>query len=194
MRSKVACSLVSIIVLTVAGCGGSSAPTAPTITWSNPASVVYGTALSSTQLNATASVPGTFTYSPAAGAVPKAGAQTLSVAFTPTDTSKYTSASASVTLTVTQATPAVTWTAPAGITYGTALSATQLDATSSVAGTFVYSPAAGQVLAAGNQSLSVTFTPTDATDYTTAAASVTLAVSKVTPAITWTVEVLGQGH
>jgi O-glycosyl hydrolase len=137
-------------------------------------------------LNATASVPGTFTYSPAAGAVPKAGAQTLSVAFTPTDTSKYTSASASVTLTVTQATPAVTWTAPAGITYGTALSATQLDATSSVAGTFVYSPAAGQVLAAGNQSLSVTFTPTDATDYTTAAASVTLAVSKVTPAITWT--------
>ncbi len=33
---------------------------APTITWSNPANITYGTALNSTQLDATASVPGTF--------------------------------------------------------------------------------------------------------------------------------------
>ena len=32
----------------------------PLITWSNPADIIYGTALSSTQLNAVASVPGTF--------------------------------------------------------------------------------------------------------------------------------------
>ena len=36
----------------------------PTITWSNPDDIVYGTALNETQLNATASVPGNFTYDP----------------------------------------------------------------------------------------------------------------------------------
>jgi hypothetical protein len=37
-------------------------------------------------------------------------------------------------------TPAITWAAPSAITYGTALSATQLNATASVAGSFVYTP------------------------------------------------------
>ena len=46
------------------------------------------------------------------------------------------------------------------------MSATQLEATASVPGTFVYTPAAGTVLGAGNsQTLSVTFTPTDTADY-----------------------------
>ena len=45
----------------------------PTITWANPASIVYGTPLSSTQLDATASVPGSFAYSPPAGTVLGAG-------------------------------------------------------------------------------------------------------------------------
>jgi len=36
----------------------------PNITWSNPAPITYGTALGPTQLNATASVPGSFTYTP----------------------------------------------------------------------------------------------------------------------------------
>ena len=38
----------------------------PTITWNTPASIVYGTALSGTQLNATTTVPGSWAYSPAA--------------------------------------------------------------------------------------------------------------------------------
>ena len=79
------------------------------------------------------------------------------------------------TITVTQnpvTMPTITWPTPAGITYGTALSATQLNATASVPGTFSYSPAAGTVLQAGQaQALSVTFTPTDAVSYTTAAGS-----------------------
>jgi hypothetical protein len=55
----------------------------------------------------------------------------------------------------------ITWNNPAPITYGTPLSGVQLNATS-VPGTFAYSPAAGQVLNAGNgQILSVTFTPDD---------------------------------
>jgi sugar lactone lactonase YvrE len=58
----------------------------PVITWATPSSIIYGTALSAAQLNATAIVTGTFVYNPAAGTVLNAGAQTLSVAFTPTDT------------------------------------------------------------------------------------------------------------
>ena len=74
---------------------------APTITWANPADIVYGTALSATQLDATANVPGTFAYSPAAGTVLNAGnGQTLSVSFTPTDTTDYNSASATAAINV----------------------------------------------------------------------------------------------
>ena len=70
----------------------------PTITWNTPAAISYGTALSSTQLSATANVPGTFVYTPAAGTVLKAGKQTLSAVFTPTDTKTYSAATASVQL------------------------------------------------------------------------------------------------
>jgi len=60
-------------------------------------------------LNATASVPGTFVYSPVSGTVLGAGSQTLSVTFTPTDTTDYNAATATVTLTVTGAAD-FTWT------------------------------------------------------------------------------------
>jgi hypothetical protein len=149
----------------------------PAITWATPVAITYGTALSATQLNASATVGGTFTYSPALGTVLTAGAQTLSVTFTPTDSTDYTTATANVTLTVNKAIPAITWTAPTAIAYGTALSVTQLNASSPVAGTFTYSPVLGSVLTAGSQKLTVTFTPTDLTDYTTATASVTLTVN-----------------
>ena len=76
-----------------------------------------------------------------------------------------------------QVTPTITWATPAAITAGTALSATQLDATASVPGSFVYSPAAGTVPAVGTQTLSTTFTPTDTVDYTTATATVMLTVN-----------------
>jgi len=159
----------------------------PTITWSNPADITYGTALGSTQLDATASVPGTFVYTPASGKVLGAGTnQSLSVTFTPTDTTDYTTATSTVSINVLQATPTITWSNPADITYGTALGNTQLDATASVPGTFVYSPASGKVFGVGNnQSLSVTFTPTDTTDYTTATMTVSINVDKATPTITW---------
>ncbi len=149
----------------------------PVLTWANPAAITYGSALSATQLNASANAAGTFVYTPAAGAVLGAGNQTLKVTFTPTDTTDYTSATATVTLVVNQATPTVTWPNPAGITYGTALSATQLDATASVPGAFVYAPAAGAVLGAGSQTLNATFTPTDTVDYVSVPASATLAVA-----------------
>ena len=76
---------------------------APTITWAVPAGIAYGTALSAAQLDATASVPGTFTYSPASGAVLAAGTQTLSVTFAPSNTALYSSTNASVSMTVAKA-------------------------------------------------------------------------------------------
>jgi len=95
--------------------------------------------------------------------------------------------SGTLPLTVGKATPTITWSNPADITYGTALSATQLNATASVPGTFVYTPASGTVLNAGNsQTLHVDFTPTDSTNYTTASKSVSINVNQkpVTASIT----------
>ena len=81
----------------------------PTITWPTPTRISAGTPLGSQQLDATASytlagaktsVPGTFVYSPAAGFVPDAGTQTLSVTFTPTDTTDYATATATTQIIV----------------------------------------------------------------------------------------------
>jgi hypothetical protein len=70
---------------------------------------------------------------------------------------------------VTPAAPTVPWANPAGIVSGAPLSSAPLDATADVPGTFTDSPAAGTVLGVGNnQTLSMTFTPTDAVDYTSA--------------------------
>src|SRR5439155_67349 len=59
--------------------------TTPVLTWTAPAAIAHATPLGSAQLNATANVPGTFTYSPPVGTLLAAGSQTLSVTFVPTD-------------------------------------------------------------------------------------------------------------
>ncbi|MBI2757319.1 MAG: hypothetical protein HYX49_01420, partial [Chloroflexi bacterium] len=95
----------------------------PVITWANPADIIYGTALSGTQLNAAASVAGTFTYNPASGTVLSAGnGQTLSVDFVPFDSANYSNVTGTtVLINVLKATPVITWANPADIVYGTAL-------------------------------------------------------------------------
>ncbi len=90
--------------------------------------------------------------------------------------SNYLSSSGNLSFTVNQATPVIMWSAPAAITYGTALSATQLNATANVPGTLVYTPTLGTVLGAGPQALSVSFTPTDSANYSTATAHASLTV------------------
>jgi subtilase family serine protease len=236
----------------------------PVVTWSPPASITYGTALSSTQLDATANVPGTFSYNPANGTILDSGTRTLSVVFNPTDTTDFTSVTNTVTLVISpaplnvnaananrlygqpnpafqgtivglqngdnitasyncsatssnpagsysivptlndpanlatnyvvslfngtlvvaQAPVAVTWATPAPITYGTALSATQLNATAKVPGTFAYNPTNGAILYAGTNALSVIFTPTDAVDYTGAIGTVPLVVAPAALTVT----------
>ena len=78
------------------------------VTWPMPSPITYGTPLSSNQLNATATVPGTFVYNYANGALLGAGSYTLSVQFTPTDTVHYTNATVNVGLTVSPAPLTVT--------------------------------------------------------------------------------------
>ena len=159
----------------------------PTITWATPSAITYGTTLSATQLNATSSLTaGTIVYSPASGTTPSAGTQTLTATFTPTDTANYNTATGTVSLTVNKATPTITWATPSAITYGTTLSATQLNATSSLtAGTIAYSPASGTTPSAGTQTLTATFTPTDTANYNASTRTVSLVVNKATPTITW---------
>jgi hypothetical protein len=73
----------------------------PTIIWANPPDILHGAPLSGTQLDAIASVPGTFTYTPAAGTVLGVGnAQTLSVVFRPTDTTDFIDASATASINI----------------------------------------------------------------------------------------------
>ncbi len=158
---------------------------APVITWTNPADIAYGTSLSNTQLNATASVPGTFTYIPATGTILNAGTHTLHVDFVPNDLVNYDPASRDVSIIVTQATPVLTWANPADISYGTALSATQLNATASIPGTFTYTPVSGSFLTTGIHTLHVDFVPTDAINYTNASKEVSITVTQGAPILTW---------
>ncbi len=85
----------------------------PVITWSTPTPLVYGTALTSAELNATASfggtpVPGTFAYAIGStpigvGSVIAAGPRVLTATFTPTDAVTYASGTTGqTTLTVTR--------------------------------------------------------------------------------------------
>ena len=76
---------------------GSPPNTPPALTWKKPSSIIYGTALSSVQLNATANVPGSKVYSPPAGTVLPAGTHILSLVFS---AAGYSSVTANVSLVV----------------------------------------------------------------------------------------------
>lgn len=63
--------------------------------------IIFGSALSTSQLNATAGIPGTFVYTPPAGTVLQAGLnQSLSTQFTPADSVNYSTTSTSVLINV----------------------------------------------------------------------------------------------
>jgi len=161
----------------------------PALAWDTPGAIVYGTPLGSAQLRATASfggsaLPGSFGYTPGFDSVLLAGSHTLAVTFTPTDTANYTGAQTSVALTVTRATPVVTWSAPGSIAYGTPLGAAQLAARATVAGQFTYGQAMGTMLGTGTHELTALFTPTDSANYTTATGATTLKVERAPLTVT----------
>jgi alpha-L-arabinofuranosidase len=186
---RIALFLFVSAAVMLSGCGSSTAEAAvkkaPAITWATPVSIPYGTFLSAAQLNATASVPGTFVYTPALGTMPAVGTDKLSVKFTPTDTKTYETQTSTVSFVVTKETPLITWVNPAAISAGTVLSSTQLNATTPTSGRLTYTPAAGTTPKAGTDTLSVTFTPTNTRDYTTATKTVSLTINKIIPTIIW---------
>jgi autotransporter-associated beta strand protein len=167
----------------------------------NPASQVinFGTLLAKTygdppfELTATANSGLAVTYVSSDPAVARVSGSTVtilkagSVTLTASqagDANYNAAAPVEQTLAVDKITPVITWSTPAALAAGTALDDTQLNAASGgVAGTFVYTPPAGTVLAVGAvHTLSVQFTPSDTVNYNTPAAqNVTLMVLAATP-------------
>ena len=168
--------------------------TAPSLSWSTPADITYGTALSSTQFNASASVPGSFAYYPAPGTVLAAGVHQVSVTFQPSDTTTYVPATATVNITVHPAQPTIIWSSPSPIQQGSALGTAQLSASTSIPGSFTYTPGLGTVLASGTQQLTATFTPTDTQDYLSAQATIPLSVLPAPVTLTVSPAVLPLGQ
>jgi hypothetical protein len=78
------------------------------LSWSNPSTITYGTALGPSQLNASSSVPGNVAYSPASGTVLNTGTNTLSAILNPSDAVDYSGTTGSVSLVVTPALLTVT--------------------------------------------------------------------------------------
>lgn len=158
------------------------------IYWKTPDPIIYGTPLSQDQLNATSPIPGTFVYSPTYGKVLNGGTNTLTVFFTPTDTTNYSSATGSVNLVVNKITAsdayAITWNNPEEIEYGTRLSAAQLNAVAKyngvpIEGKYQYYPGFGAILPAANDyQLKVIFTPTAIHNYESLSKTVTIDITK----------------
>jgi subtilisin-like proprotein convertase family protein len=86
--------------------------------------------------------------------------------------------------------PTLSWANPTNVAYGTALGASQLNATATydstnVPGTFTYTPAADTVLEAGlDQTLSVTFTPSNTAIFLPISTNVTINVTAAPLTIT----------
>jgi hypothetical protein len=90
----------------------------PVINWDAPDDITYGTALTQTQLNASAIVPGTFVYNPPMGAILGTGTHSLEVAFHPTDTANYESATAGVSSITVDPAPLTITASSGSMTYG----------------------------------------------------------------------------
>jgi O-glycosyl hydrolase len=158
----------------------------PTVSaWPTASAITYGQMLSSSTLSGgTASVGGTFAFTTPATA-PTAGTPSEGVTFTPTDAADYNSITGTVTVTVNKATPTVSvWPTASAINSGQALSSSTLTGgTASVPGSFAFTTPA-TVPSTGTSSQSVTFTPTDSTDYNTVAGTVSVTVNTNTPTVT----------
>ncbi|MCY2949606.1 MAG: MBG domain-containing protein, partial [Planctomycetota bacterium] len=164
----------------------------PTISVNNSPVIYNGIAQTATVAG---SVPGTVSSILVDGAANQtnAGSYATTGSFVPTDTSNYnslTSVSAG-NFVISKANQTITWATPASILQGTALQATQLNATvdgvsgGSAAGALTYTPAAGTVLAVGTHTLSVSAAATS--NYLAASRTVQIVVNSTTvaPSVTW---------
>jgi len=165
----------------------------PIITWPAPASFTYGPALSATQLDATANVPGVFVYTPVSGTVLDAGAYTLSSLFTATDAVNYPrSVTTTVPLTVNQIPQIITF-APIAtpVTYGVA--PVTISATGGASGNPVTFTVTGPATLSGNTltytaagTVTITASQAGTIDYSAAApVTQTIVVNQIAQTITF---------
>ena len=144
-------------------------PTITTLPVPEPSTIDRGDMLyASTLVGGSASEPGAFAFTDPATIMTTAGTYAASVTFTPTDTDNYNIVTFDVNVTVNKTTSGID-TLPTGsaITYGQALSASTLSggvASASLPGSFAYTNPASIPSGAGTASVSITFTPTDATN------------------------------
>ena len=159
---------------------------APQLTWGIPTFLTYGQPLGAEQLDATADVPGTFTYTPPAGTILPAGSPLLTATFTPADTTNYQVVDATRYVTVSKADPQLAWAYPGDIVYGTPLSDDAVERHGEHA-RHIRLHSAGRNGAAGRPAvLSVTFTPDDLANYNTGAnRGWWINITKATPVVTW---------
>jgi len=100
--------LIVFVILLAIGCSEDESKVTPEVTWDNPLDIAYGTLLSDKQLNAVASVPGTFLYTPSLGSQLDAGEnQELKVQFKPTDKNGFSTVTKTVLINVTEGSNAV---------------------------------------------------------------------------------------
>jgi hypothetical protein len=170
----------------------------PALTAPVATAITYGQTLTNSSLSGgaatnsanNASVAGGFAFTTPT-TTPGAGTTNQPVTFTPSDTTDYNPATASVSVTVNPQTPLVaTMPTATAITYGQTLASSTLGtglatnaAGGTVSGTFAFTTP-GITPDAGNTNVSVTFTPADAVDYAPATASVNVTVNKQTPVLT----------
>ncbi|MCE4553074.1 glycoside hydrolase family 30 beta sandwich domain-containing protein [Pelomonas cellulosilytica] len=204
MRTALAISC--LLVLLTTGCGGgggggggssssadASTPPAtqlatPDVRWPDPAPIRWGTPLGTAQLNASSSVAGSFSYTPALGSKPEVGSQTLSMTFTPQDASRYAPATVTRTLRVDKAQPDVRWDTPVAVAQGATLTPAALSTApramwgvQGAADPASFTTADGRTLAAttaspGSVVLQARFVPQDGAHYQAAWATTLLSV------------------
>ena len=165
--------------------------TKPTILWNEPSPLAFGTPLSKDQLNAICveDIEGSFVYSHPEGAILEGDMNHhIVVHFYPLDSDNYFTVRKSVILTVIkQQEVPLTWNKPSAIKYGTPLSDLQLNAYSgaNVSGLFDYRPCHGTILDAGDQELTVIFTPNDQLRFKVTRLFTSIHVEKYVPKIHW---------
>ena len=155
----------------------------PVITSEN---LVYGVTLADVQMEGgSANVEGVFEWKDSL-TVLQAGTHDYDALFVPTDLELYAKVPVSLSVTVAKATPTVSvWPTASELTYGAALYESELTAAeSSVPGTFTWIYNVSAILAAGNHTETVRFTPTDYDNYNTVEGEVVVKVNTKSLTIT----------
>jgi len=158
----------------------------PTVTWPTSTAITYGAALSTSTLNGgsaigvgSANVAGTFTWTPSGEPIiPTVTNSGYSAVFTPSDNNYAAVTKSDVTITVNKANPTITWPSNLNAKVGETLADVSIIGGTGT-GTFTWTTPAASVGAAGSQTHSMTFTPTDIANYSTLTQNVTIAVDAV---------------